>query len=97
MSTINIIWCDSTNKSISYTLVNIIQLTWFPIASKSLEANSGHFFPLCREHVLQEVFLQLLMLIKLTLMKVDKVVNIFKILTYSTLFFISWISQINLS
>ena len=46
----------------------------FPIASKSLKANSRHFFAFCRKHVLQEVFLQLLQLIELTLMKGDEVI-----------------------
>ena len=51
-------------------------LTLFPIASKSFEANSRNFFTFCREHVLQEVFLQRLQLVELTLMKGDEIINI---------------------
>lgn len=62
MTILNIIWCSCTNKCIPYRGIYLSQLTLFPIARKTFEANGRDFFSFCREHVLQVVFFQRLQL-----------------------------------
>lgn len=78
------------NTKVIIPACDIRNLMLFPIASKSLEANPRHLFTFCRKHILQEVFLQLLQLVELTLMKGDKAINSIKIICYFILFVIRW-------
>lgn len=61
-------------KPILKRISNISQLTLFPIACKSQEANPGDFFALRGEHVLQKIFLERFLLVKMTLMKGAEVI-----------------------
>ena len=76
-----------SRRSATFDYYKFPQLPLFPIVCESLEANPGDFFALRREHVLQEIFLERFLLVKLTLMKGDKVVEIYKIINDCILLF----------
>lgn len=75
-----------SRRSATFDYYKFPQLPLFPIVCESLEANPGDFFALRREHVLQEIFLERFLLVKLTLMKGDKHINIFETGSYCLLF-----------
>lgn len=74
VTAINIVRRSSANESISNSFIYFPQLPLFPITCKSLEANPGDFFALRGEHVLQKIFLERFLLVKMTLMKGAEVI-----------------------